>query len=309
MSATLVVVLLAAAKFVNATSLNVRAEAKPTGKLVYVARIGEKCDAGAADAKGWATVKCGAFEGVAKAEFLSEESPTLEGLRARFDALDGKEDKASLDERFAVAQRMLALGLAPRLMGEFLSAWFEKQNTLALESGAALMSITPYIPRDTQDAEGSADVSISKQLGTESICYGSTRYETGCTRNPHVQGRVLPDGTGWFLAADWQNRSATAFEPYFQYHAIVMPELASALGVYPPPKDACPMFAAKAGELLGATPAIHSCKLGCAAACNEARLGCKLRPGKKGPPWPDCVKAALPVYAQCAAACATAASP
>lgn len=114
MLALALVVLAADPLFVTATSLNVRAEPKAAGKLVYVARIAETCTPkGAADKGGWVELDCGPFHGFAKAEFLAAQKPTIEALNQRYTDLAEKDDRATWEERFVTLQRLIALGEPP----------------------------------------------------------------------------------------------------------------------------------------------------------------------------------------------------
>jgi hypothetical protein len=292
--------LAAGPKYVLANQLNVRAQPRADAMLLYVAGIGEECtEKGVPDAAGWVGMRCREFEGYARQEFLSAERPTLEAVRKQFAELSGKNDRAGWDERFAVAQRLLALGESPRTLTPFLLEWFAAENRLAkAANGKPLWSLTPKVPDDSEDAAAAGQQSIARQLGLEVLCLPDEPPASSCRLKEGLRGEVLPDGTAWFVASDWDPASDAKFEAYFQYHAVVTPELAHALG-FGVKRDACPMTAA-AGLACG-TDDCTTCKLQCATECNSARLNCKL--GRKSGAWAKCVEAAAPKYQECARRC------
>jgi hypothetical protein len=286
--------------WVIATSLNVRSEAKATAKLVHVARIAEACELLGPAVKGWVEVSCGSLRGFARAEFLVAEKPTVEGIQKRFDELQAQDDRAGWDERFVAAQRLLALGVAPSVFSEFFPAYFAAQNRLASD-GRPLKSIDPWVSPESQDAPAEGNNALDLEVGLP-------------RSNSDLRGKVLPDGTAWFIAGEaWRGNGP--WQAFFQLHAVVTPSFAAAMGEKAMKADACPLLAARPGELLcgagGAT--CHACKLACAATCNDCRLGCKLANKRKlksfsdDGPWETCVRACLPSYADCAKSCEAAA--
>ena len=287
-------------QYVVATQLNLRSEPKAGGKLVYVARITEACTPQGAVTNGWLLVQCGAFRGYARAEFLAPEKPTLEKATREFEQLSESKTEAA----FTAAQRLLALGAEPSSLSRFFEDYFLAQDTAASEA-KVLHRVEPRIPGDSQDALASANQSVSSQLGLDALCIPTgPQRAASCISEPRVHARVLADGTAWVVAASAWDQQHT-FSAHTQYHAVVSPAFAKALG-FKLDADACPLAAAAPAALLCTAPAgkscaldaCHTCKLACASTCNEARLGCKL--GKK---WESCVKTAVAPYAACAKAC------
>ena len=128
-SLVLLAVLAADARFVVASTANVRRS--PDAKAEVVARLSIGVELTVLETQGdWAHVKQGAHEGWVLAELLDAEKPTLEAFNARFDATPKSDSKAR--RKWAERAAALAPSDVPTLQ-RLVQVLDETQDLVALE--------------------------------------------------------------------------------------------------------------------------------------------------------------------------------
>ncbi|MDP2343544.1 MAG: hypothetical protein Q8O67_21470 [Deltaproteobacteria bacterium] len=283
--------------FVLATSLNVRDKPSAKGTLVYVARLGERCELVAPDAAGWSRVDCGGFVGVTKTEFLGKDAPTLGNVTPLFtsawakakEAASKGEDAAGgrYDQAMSLAQRYAQLGGDRPQLRSFLEELF-----LFQASGPAVGKVYVLnIERECPDLDLCRMLRLTEQLPGVEV----SRFTSG---DIFAALRGLGDGNFYMVGGSF---SGETFSTSVAQYLALSPAMVAALGgkavADPCPTWSEPGLLCSAPSCDAGVRTCHSCSVGCGANCNSCRNACKV--GN----YAACATACRATCATCVAAC------
>jgi hypothetical protein len=294
--------------FVQASQLNVRDKPSAKGALLYVAKLGERCEVLGPDAAaGWSKVTCAGFTGVTKTEFLGKDAPTLEAVSAQFteawkkaktftagdDAAAAYTSQGKLyDAAMSLAQRFAELGGQPQTLRDFLSDYYLFQAGAPSGGTTIALTIDPNCP----DITGCQHVALLHTFpGVEAASFSS--------RERYATIHALKDGSFWLRSGTFTGDAE--FTATVDQHMTLTSAMAKALDSSVGP-DQCPQTADH-GLLCSApttceapTRQCHSCKVSCATTCNTCRIGC--RPTR----YDACAGACTTTYKACVEVCSKA---